>query len=76
MAVRNFWIEAEIDGRKHKLKGGPRAKTGGFKLTVQQRSNGSITKAVSVEGKVSQCGESLGLVVKAGDKEIKRWTPR
>jgi hypothetical protein len=50
MAVRNFWLEATIDGRQTDLSGGPRAKDGGFELTVYVRQRGSILRAVKVSG--------------------------
>ena len=49
MAVRNFWIEADIDGRKTMLAGGPREKDGGLTVNLFQRSEGDIQKAVSIE---------------------------
>ena len=42
MAVRNWWIEVEIDGRKHRVEGGPRAKDGGFSLVGCQREGTSV----------------------------------
>ena len=48
MAVRNFWIEVEIDGRKTKLTGGPTGKSGGMRINIYQRSNGEITKPVHI----------------------------
>jgi len=50
--VRNFWIEADIDGAKTMLSGGPRSKDGGFYLTIKQRDNGSVTTPVKIFGKV------------------------
>ena len=50
MAVRNWWIEVEIDGRKTKLQGGPQAKDGGFTLTVRQRDNGASVPVLTVRG--------------------------
>lgn len=41
MALRNFWVEADIDGRKTKLKGGPRNKTGGLHLKIRVRDSGT-----------------------------------
>lgn len=38
MAVRNFWIDANIDGRLTELSGGPRDKTGGMDVTIKQRA--------------------------------------
>ncbi len=43
MSVRNFYIDCEIDGRKHRLTGGPRSKDGGFEMTITMREEGSIS---------------------------------
>ena len=48
MAVRNFWIEADIDGRQTVLAGGPRSKDGGMTITIYQRKDGGITEAVKI----------------------------
>ena len=50
MAVRNFWIAAEVDGRKTELTGGPGRKDGGFHLTVYMRDKGQSIKALQVSG--------------------------
>jgi hypothetical protein len=50
MAVRNFWINANIDGRETNLEGGPRAKEDGFTLVIKQRDNGNITIGARVNG--------------------------
>ena len=50
MATRNFWIEADIDGRRTTLAGGPVRKDGGFKLTIQMRDEGKRMKALEVDG--------------------------
>ena len=55
MAVRNFWVDAEIDGRETDLGGGPRSKTGGMDVTVYQRKEGQIETAVKVSA-----GKRLG----------------
>lgn len=57
MAVRNFWVEADIDGYKTKLKGGPRNKNGGMKITLYQRREGEIVEAVSI-----YCHEKNGVL--------------
>ena len=46
--MRNFWMEAQIDGRKTELKGGPIAKTGGMDVTIYQREKGVSKTAVRV----------------------------
>lgn len=48
--VRNFWVEVDIDGRKHKLTGGPRGRSGGFNLTIMQREDGVVTVPVEING--------------------------
>ena len=48
MAVRNFWIDASIDGRKTELAGGPASKEGGMNVVIKQRSNGGIVKAAVI----------------------------
>ena len=58
MAVRNFWVDARIDGRKTDLSGGPVAKEGGMNIVIKQRSNGGIVKAAVV-----QCYEVDGYLV-------------
>ena len=49
MAVRNFWIDADIDGRATELSGGPRAKDGGMSVTLKQRKEGGIFTALKIE---------------------------
>lgn len=56
MAMRNWWVEVEIDGRKTKLAGGPRAKDGGFELTIRQRDEGESVEVLRVWGIVRRGG--------------------
>ena len=65
MAVRNFYIEAQVDGRETKLEGGPRNKTGGFSATVKIRDNGSIAHALRIDGYARDDG-SLSIRVSPG----------
>ena len=46
--VRNFWIEADIDGRATLLEGGLRSKNGGMRVKLYQRDNGNVTTAVKI----------------------------
>lgn len=48
--VRNFWIEAEIDGRATPLAGGPVRKEGGFHLRVMMRDKGGIITPAFITG--------------------------
>lgn len=52
MAVRNFYIEADIDGRQTMLGGGPRAKDGGMDVTIYQRDEGGIKRVLTVTCRV------------------------
>lgn len=42
--VRNFWIDANIDGRASTLSGGPKSSGGGMRLSILQRERGSISE--------------------------------
>lgn len=58
MAVRNFWIDVDVDGRATTLSGGPRAKDGGMAGVVKQRNNGGIDVAFRFD-----CAEVDGRLV-------------
>lgn len=78
MAVRNFWIDAEIDGRRTRLTGGPVSKDGGFSLTVYIRDNGGIEKAVRLDARAFEDGELMLDVVPNPDllpKDEHGWVP-
>ena len=64
MAVRNFYVEANIDGRATKLGGGPASKTGEMSVRLYQRDDGAITDALLIE-----CRERDGqLITEVYDK--------
>ena len=48
MATRNFWIDAEIDGQKTQLAGGPRSKDGGMDVLLTVREDGGISDGVRI----------------------------
>lgn len=50
MATKNFYISANIDGRKTQLTGGPQSKDGGFRLSIYIRSRGNIKRAFNIDG--------------------------
>ena len=52
MAMRNFWIEGQIDGRKSRITGGPQSSGGGFDLTVYQRDDGESKVGARITGRV------------------------
>lgn len=51
MAVRNFYVKANIDGRATNLGGGPASKTGEMTVRLYQRDDGAITDALLIECK-------------------------
>ena len=42
MVVRNFYVEADIDGRQTTLGGGPKSKDGGMTVLIHQRHDGDV----------------------------------
>lgn len=56
MAVRNFYVVADIDGRKTKLKGGPASKDGRMAVTLYQRNGDNIVEAVELQCFVNKDG--------------------
>jgi hypothetical protein len=56
MAVRNFYVAADIDGRTTKLQGGPASKDGGMTVTLYQRRDGNIVEAVELHCFVNSDG--------------------
>ena len=55
--IRNFWIESTVDGVATKYASGPKAKDGGFELTIKQRVKGNIVTAYRISGIALQTGE-------------------
>lgn len=68
--VRNFWIEADIDGRESRLSGGPVSKDGRIDVTFKQRDNGSVTHALRVQGYARADGSLTLRVFDADDVAI------
>lgn len=54
--VRNFWIDAVIDGRRTKLQGGPRARDGTLYLRLFQRDEGEVRLALEVSCSATPSG--------------------
>lgn len=44
MAVRNFWVDLDVDGRKSRVGTGPRNREGGMRATIYQREDGEISE--------------------------------
>lgn len=52
MAVRNFYIDCDIYGRKTNLTGGPANSIGGMYAILTQRDHGEITTAFTFNCRV------------------------
>lgn len=57
--VRNFWIDATIDGRESRMSGGPRAKDGGMFVAMRMRNRGEVTTPLYVAGTAMPDGDML-----------------
>ena len=68
MAVRNFYVEADIDGRQTMLGGGPRAESGGMDVTVYQRDEGAIKTAVQISCRKNWKGQLVTTVEVDGER--------
>lgn len=65
MAIRNFWFEANIDGRTTKLAGGPKSREGEMSTVLYVRNNGCSEVAFK-----TVCKETDGILsVKIHDKD-------
>lgn len=75
MALRNFWVEVEIDGRTTKLTGGPQSKNGKMTVRVYQRNRGESVRSATVECEPAQ-GDMLmtSITLKSGDNDMPRQT--
>ena len=66
MAIRNFYLQGRIDGRKAEISGGPASKNGGMYVDLFIRDEGQSRLAIRVN-----CIEVKGkliLAVEDGDK--------
>ena len=68
MAVRPFYMEANVDGRANQLSGGPKSKSGGMGVTIYQRDNGNISRVFRIESSSTMRDGKLILVTEVLDK--------
>lgn len=61
MAVRSFYVTADIEGRNTSLTGGTRSKTGEMEIKIQQRNKGLIETAFKIESYTFECDNKLYL---------------
>lgn len=69
MAIRPFYMSADIDGRSSNLSGGPKGKSGGQDITIYQRDNGSVITAFRVVSFSRVDGKTLVLTTQVLDKD-------
>lgn len=65
-AVRNFWIEARIDGRSTPIAAGPAGKDGGFRMQIWVRRDGKVAAGIRITGEADADG-TLWLRATPGD---------
>ena len=68
MAVRPFYMEANIDGRASRLSGGPKSKSGGMGINIYQRDKGSIITMFKINSYSSMRDGKLYLVTEVLDR--------
>lgn len=56
---RNFWGSMVIDGRKHSVAGGPKAKDGGMDFTLTQKTESGIKEVLRVQCTAAEDGSLL-----------------
>jgi hypothetical protein len=49
-AVRNWFIDVDVDGRESGVQTGPKAKDGGFSMRLLQRKEGGAVEVLSLRG--------------------------
>lgn len=75
MALRNFWAEAQIDGRQTTVGCGPLSKNGGMRLTIYQRDEGLKTTAFTVYC-VEQDGKLYSEVYDGNHALVAKWATK
>lgn len=68
MAVRNFYVVANVDGRATALTGGPARKDGGMTIDLTMRDKGSIREVFTIYCQAMSDGK---LVVEVVDRETR-----
>jgi len=70
--VRNFWLTAEVDGRRTDIETVPIASDGGMNLTILVREQGSVSESLVEIRCVSVGGENKIFIeiVRGDESEI------
>lgn len=76
IVMRNFWIDADIDGRATMLSGGPRGKDGGMNIAIRMRDEGKSVVACRIN--CYECDGVLTVCVSddSGFTRFKKYTAR
>lgn len=61
--TRNFWIDANIDGRATALTGGPESEIGGLTACFAIREDGAVALGVTILGRASATGQLVLSVI-------------
>lgn len=72
MAVRPFYIEADIEGRQTMLSGGPRRNDGYMDTTIYQRNEGGIDTAFKIRSRAYD-GKLVTEVIDHAGKTIAKY---
>jgi len=70
VAVRNFWITVDVDGKRNALASGPQSAIGGFQATIEQRHNGTITRSLQIIGTADPSGALVLEVLDGNGKTL------
>lgn len=70
MAVRNFYLQFDIGGRRTKLKGGPQGSNGEFSGTILMRHEGTPLPVVYLWGRVMPDGTLVLRIDPAADVQV------
>ena len=76
MAVRNWWVRTSVDGRKTSVEFGPRARDGGFFMSIFQREKGGIGSPLFVRATANGNRLTLELTDSAGHNLFYQETER
>jgi hypothetical protein len=68
--VRNFWIEADVDGGTP-IGAGPKSKDGGFSLSIFMRDKGFVKRVANISG---VGGSELKLSIHTEDGKYLQYT--
>lgn len=70
MAIRNFWMTSEVDGKDTAITGGPRSKDGGMISQFHIRNKGGSQRALTIYCMVNNEGKLQIDIFDAQKKKI------